>query len=101
MEHKIENRISLHRSTSWFYTFSISWFRSSADCGSVVKEQLCTKDSCPAALGEVALRSERSFNIPVTLSDHTGSIDGCRLNSPVADRVLGVSVSYQYSSNTK
>uniref|UniRef100_A0A182PL66 MEIOB-like N-terminal domain-containing protein n=1 Tax=Anopheles epiroticus TaxID=199890 RepID=A0A182PL66_9DIPT len=51
----------------------------------------CTKFDCPASTAPDAHR-ESFFDITVDLTDHTGTLTGCRMVSRVAETVLGCDV---------
>jgi len=59
----------------------------------------CSSDSCTAAVMgysstiiQPACLTEATFDIRVTLSDHTGSISRCVIGGPVAEKILGITV---------
>uniref|UniRef100_A0A182MY66 MEIOB-like N-terminal domain-containing protein n=1 Tax=Anopheles dirus TaxID=7168 RepID=A0A182MY66_9DIPT len=56
-------------------------------CRSIVRESgaTCPKYDCP---GQVAPAREPFFDITVDLTDHTGTLSGCRMVSRVAETVL-------------
>ncbi|XP_046398310.1 meiosis-specific with OB domain-containing protein [Ischnura elegans] len=50
---------------------------------------MCPNIDCPVGSGAVIAKPEITFDIRVTLSDHTGSLPGCRLMDKNAEKVLG------------
>ncbi|XP_072312339.1 meiosis-specific with OB domain-containing protein [Eucyclogobius newberryi] len=49
--------------------------------------QSCTNEMCPGR-GQ-ALSAAAVFDLPVDVSDHTGTLQGCIFRSPVAEKTLG------------
>ncbi|XP_071450719.1 meiosis-specific with OB domain-containing protein [Hetaerina americana] len=63
---------------------------------------LCPNADCPVGSGLDFSKPETIFDIRVTLSDHTGSLPGCRLIDKNAEKVLGCSVTtFQHLTPTE
>nr|XP_022905749.1 meiosis-specific with OB domain-containing protein [Onthophagus taurus] len=54
--------------------------------------QLCENEECVSSRGIEMVDLETTFDIRVNLSDHTGSINNCRLVGTTAEEILGCSV---------
>lgn len=65
-----------------------------ARCRSILdpQDQRCVKEYCPVAMDMEHLPPERSLDIRLELSDHTGVLTGCRLSGTTAEGVLRCNV---------
>ncbi|KAK9884858.1 hypothetical protein WA026_009080 [Henosepilachna vigintioctopunctata] len=52
----------------------------------------CENATCPVALNTALVEPEISFDIRVTISDHTGTLNDCRLSGKTAEMVLDCSI---------
>ncbi|XP_034240920.1 meiosis-specific with OB domain-containing protein [Thrips palmi] len=52
----------------------------------------CSNPECPVEQGIDIFIPKRTFNIRISLSDHTGTLKNCRLTAEAAEAVLGCSV---------
>lgn len=73
---------------------SLNCFLFSPKCLSVLKEpqSTCNNIYCLTALDNEINEPDISFNIFVTLTDHTGSLPNCKLTGKIAEKVLGCEV---------
>ena len=56
-------------------------------------EQCCNPD-CPAGSGvSMETGTDTQYNIIISVSDHTGTLNNCRLNQDVAEQIVGCKVS--------
>lgn len=55
-------------------------------------EPVCTNGTCPVSMGQAEPQSSEEFDIPVTWTDHTGSVERSRINGRAAEAFLGVTV---------
>lgn len=53
--------------------------------------QICTNQFCPGR--DQGFSATTGFDFMVNFSDHTGTLHGCTLRSPVAEKTLGCTVS--------
>ncbi|XP_026292663.2 meiosis-specific with OB domain-containing protein [Frankliniella occidentalis] len=64
-----------------------------ASCNKVTSvENSCSNLDCPVEQGSETFVPRRMFNIRIDLSDHTGTLKGCRLTAETAETVLGCTV---------
>ena len=78
----------------------VQWTMCSTQCRQriAVGADRCSSDSCLAAVMSYSSSvlkpclAEASYDIRVTLSDHTGSIPRCIIAGPVAEKMLGITV---------
>ncbi|KAJ6646721.1 Protein hold'em [Pseudolycoriella hygida] len=61
------------------------------NCQIRVKETSCNKENCSIFFAESPLDEHyiNYFNIPISLTDHTGTIEQCRLIGDTAERIIG------------
>lgn len=53
----------------------------------------CGNLDCPTASGNVTLEPFEALDIKVSLTDHTGTLENCRLTGKFAERILDCDVS--------
>jgi hypothetical protein len=56
--------------------------------------KICANLECPnGGFGDCPQDFKLEFNILVSISDHTGTLAACHLDTPYAEKILGCSVS--------
>lgn len=68
-------------------------FYTSAKCKFQISEesQTCFNPACPSQGQQLHVTS--GFDLPVDISDHTGTLQSCNLSGTVAEKTLGCKVS--------
>lgn len=82
----------------FFNLYYIDCFISSSHCHLSVDEFLgmCVNIQCPSSSEVELSSSDKVFDIRITLMDHTGCIENCRLTAAAARSALQCSVSINY-----